>query len=89
MEREPQTVEDRLARLEGQYHALSKELSDGFKSLRDTLDTIKQQVDEMHTVKSGMLRSETLADVVTRIDEQVQAMHKQVVTISNTVQTGK
>jgi phage shock protein A len=89
MEREPQTVEDRLARLEGQYHALSKELADGFKSLRDTLDAMKQQVDEMHTVKSGLIRSETLADVVTRIDEQVQEMHKQVVAISNTVQTSK
>lgn len=89
MEREPQTVEDRLARLEGQYHALSKELTDGFKSLRDTLDTMKQQVDEIHTVKSGLLRSQTLADVVTRIDEQVQEMHKQVVAISNTVQTGR
>jgi septal ring factor EnvC (AmiA/AmiB activator) len=89
MEREPLTTDDRLARLEGQYHALSKELTDGFKSLRTTLKTIQEQVDDMHTVKSGLIRSETLADVVTRIDEQVLEMHKQVVAISNTVQTGK
>ncbi len=89
MEREPQTIEDRLARLEGQYHALSKELTDGFKGLRDTIDKMQQQVEEIHTVKSGLIKSETLADVVKRIDDQIQEMHKQVITISNTMQTGK
>jgi hypothetical protein len=89
MEREPQTIEERLARLEGQYHALSKELTDGFSNLRKTIDTMQQQVEEIHTVKGGLIRSETLADVITRIDEQVQEMHKQVIAISNTMQTGK
>ncbi|HEX6289242.1 MAG TPA: hypothetical protein VFZ66_08635 [Herpetosiphonaceae bacterium] len=89
MEREPQTLEDRLARLEGQYHALSKELMDGFKDLRDRLDKAQQQLDEVHTVKGGLVKSETLADVITRIDRQVDEMHKQVIAISNTMQTGK
>jgi hypothetical protein len=88
MEREPQTIEERLARLEGQYHALSKELADGFGGLRKTIDAMQQQVEEIHTVKGGLIRSETLADVIKRIDEQVQEMHKQVIAISNTVQTG-
>lgn len=89
METEPQTIEERLARLEGQYHALSKELSDGFGDLRKTIDTMQQQVEEIHTVKGGLLRSETLADVIKRIDDQVQEMHKQVIAISNWTQTGK
>jgi hypothetical protein len=89
MEREPQTIEDRLARLEGQYHALSKELTDGFKGLNDTIDKMQQQLEEIHTVKGGLIKSETLADVVKRIDQQLQEMHKQVVAISNTMQTGR
>jgi hypothetical protein len=89
MEQEPQTIEDRLARLEGQYHALSKELMDGFKGLNDTIDKMQQQLAEIHTVKGGLLKSETLADVVKRIDQQLQDMHKQVVAMSNTMQTGK
>lgn len=86
MEREPRTIEDRLARLEGQYHALSKELTDGFKDLRATLEKIQQQVEEIHTVKSGMLKSKTLPDVVTGIDEQLDQMQRQIVAIANNLQ---
>ena len=63
--------------------------SDGFGELRKTVDTMQQQVEEIHTVKGGFLRSETLADVIKRIDDQVQEMHKQVIAISNWTQTGK
>lgn len=86
MQTEPQNVEERLARLEGQYHALSKELTDNFKTVQDTLNTMKQQVEEIHTVKGGLLRSETLPDVVKRMDEQLQQISKQVVAISNSLQ---
>lgn len=86
MQTEPQTIEERLARLEGQYHALSKELTDNFKTVQDTLSTVKQQVEEIHTVKSGLLRSETLPDVLKRMDEQLQHLSKQVVAISNNLQ---
>lgn len=86
MQTEPQNIEDRLARLEGQYHALSKELTDNFKTVQDTLNTVQQQVEEIHTVKSGMLKSETLPDLLQRIDEQLQRVSKQVVAISNNLQ---
>ena len=86
MERLPQDSEDRLARLEGQYHTLSKELTDKFKDLKDTLTKVQQQVEEIHTVKTGMLKSENLSDVVLRIDQQLDAMQKQIVVISNNVQ---
>ena len=87
MEQAPQTLEDRLARLEGQYHALSKELTDGFKNIQDTLGTVQQQVKEIHDVGGGLLKTETLADVVKRLDQHVQEMHKQVIAINNTLQT--
>lgn len=86
MEREPQTTDERLARLEGQYHALSKELTDGLKQINDTMSKVQQQVEEIHTVKGGMLKSETLPDVLKRIDDQVQTIQKQVVAISNNLQ---
>jgi hypothetical protein len=86
MQTEPQTVEERLARLEGQYHALSKELTDNFKTVQDTLNTVQKQVAEIHTVKGGLLKSETLPDVLKRVDEQLQTMSKQVVAISNSLQ---
>lgn len=86
MQTEPQNVEERLARLEGQYHALSKELTDNFKTVQDTLNTVQQQVEEIHTVKGGLLKSETLPDVLKRIDEQLQQVSKQVVAISNNLQ---
>jgi DNA-binding FrmR family transcriptional regulator len=86
MQTEPQNVEERLARLEGQYHALSKELTDNFKTVQDSLNTMKQQVQEIHTVKGGLLKSETLPDVVKRMDEQLQQISKQVVAISNSLQ---
>jgi DNA-binding FrmR family transcriptional regulator len=86
MQTEPQNVEERLARLEGQYHALSKELTDNFKTVQDSLNTMKQQVQEIHTVKGGLLKSETLPDIVKRMDEQLQQISKQVVAISNSLQ---
>jgi septation ring formation regulator EzrA len=86
MEREPQNTEERLARLEGQYHALSKELTDNFKTVQDTLNKMQQQLQEVHTIKSGMLKSETLPDVPQRIDQQIDQMHKQIVAISNQLQ---
>lgn len=86
MEREPQNTDERLARLEGQYHALSKELTDNFKTVQDTLTTMQQQVEEIHTVKSGLLKSEKLSDVLQRIDGQLGTMQKQIVAISNTLQ---
>lgn len=86
MEREPRDTDDRLARLEGQYHALSKELSDNFKTIQDTLNTMKQQLEEVHTIKSGLLKKETLPDVLQRIDGQLDQMQKQIVAISNQLQ---
>lgn len=86
MEQEPQDIQDRLARLEGQYHALSKELTDNFKTMQDTLNKMQQQLDEVHTVKSGLLKSKTLPDVLQNIDQQVDQMHKQLVAISNQLQ---
>ncbi len=86
MQTEPETLEERMARLEGQYHALSKELTDNFKTVQDTLNTMQKQVEEIHTVKGGLLRSETLPDVLKRMDDQLQQMSKQVVAISNNLQ---
>lgn len=86
MEREPQNTDERLARLEGQYHALSKELTDNFKTVQDTLTTMQQQVEEIHTVKSGLLKSEKLSDVLQRIDGQLGTLQKQIVAISNNLQ---
>jgi hypothetical protein len=86
MEPAATSLEDRLARLEGQYHALSKELSDGFKDLHDTLNDVHKQVESLQNVKSGMLSSESLADVISRIDQRIDDMHKQVIAISNALQ---
>jgi hypothetical protein len=86
MQTEPQNTDERLARLEGQYHALSKELTDNFKTIQDTLNTVQKQVEEMHTVKGGLLKSETLPDVLKRMDDQLQTLGKQVVAISNSLQ---
>ena len=86
MQTEPETLEERMARLEGQYHALSKELTDNFKTVQDTLNTRQKQVEEIHTVKGGLLRSETLPDVLKRMDDQLQQVSKQVVAISNNLQ---
>ena len=86
MQTEPETLEERMARLEGQYHALSKELTDNFKSIQDTLNNVQKQVDDMHTVKGGLLKSETLSDVLKRMDDQLQQVSKQVVAISNNLQ---
>ena len=86
MQTEPETLEERMARLEGQYHALSKELTDNFKTVQDTLNTMQKQVEEIHTVKGGLLRSETLPDVLKRMDDQLQQVSKQVVAISNNLQ---
>lgn len=86
MQTEPETLEERMARLEGQYHALSKEVTDNFKTVQDTLNTMQKQVEAIHTVKGGLLRSETLPDVLKRMDDQLQQMSKQVVAISNNLQ---
>jgi ribosomal protein L9 len=86
MEPDVQSVEQRLARLEGQYHALSQELNDNFKELRNTLEKVQKQVEEIHTVKGGMFRSQNLSDVIKRVDQEVQEMHRQVVAISNALQ---
>jgi len=79
-------LDERLARLEGQYHALSRDMNDKFKELRDTLDKVQKQVENMDTVKGGMFRSQSLGDVVKRVDQQVQEMHQQVIAISNALQ---
>lgn len=86
MQTEPETLEERMARLEGQYHALSKELTDNFKTVQDTLNSMQKQVEEIHTVKGGLLKSETLPDVLKRMDDQLQQVSKQVVAISNNLQ---
>ena len=86
MQTEPETLEERMARLEGQYHALSKELTDNFKTIQDTLNNMQKQVEEIHTVKGGLFKSETLPDVLKRMDDQLQQVSKQVVAISNNLQ---
>lgn len=86
MERTPETIEERMARLEGQYHALSKELTDGLGGMQETLDKLREQVEGVVNVKSGMLKSESLADVITRIDSKLDEMQKQIVAISNALQ---
>ncbi len=86
MERTPETLEERMARLEGQYHALSKELTDGLGGMQATLDKLREQVEGVVNVKSGMLKSESLADVITRMDGKLDEMQKQIVAISNALQ---
>lgn len=86
MEPAATSLEDRLARLEGQYHGLSQMLADGFSDLHDALNDVRKQVESLQNVKSGMLSSESLADVVSRIDQRVDDMHKQVIAISNAIQ---
>jgi uncharacterized coiled-coil protein SlyX len=86
MERTPETIEERMARLEGQYHALSKELTDGLGGMQETLDNLRQQVEGVVKVKSGMLKSESLSDVITRMDGKLDEMQKQIVAISNALQ---
>lgn len=86
MEALPQNTEDRLARLEGQYHALSKELTDNFKEVRDTLSKVQQDLEGLTSVKSGMLKSESLTDVLKRLDQRTDEMQKQIESISNAVQ---
>ncbi len=76
----------RLARLEGQYHALSQELNEKFNELHNMLENVQKQVEEINTVKGGMFRSQSLSDVVKRVDQEVQEMHKQVIAISNALQ---
>jgi len=80
------TLDERLARLEGQYHALSRDINDKFKELRDTLDKVQKQVEDLNSVKGGMFRSQSLGDVVRRVDQEVQEMHRQVIAISNALQ---
>jgi ABC-type transporter Mla subunit MlaD len=79
-------LDARLARLEGQYHALSQELNDNFKEVRNTLQKVQKQVDELGTVKGGMFRSQSLGDVMKRLDQQVGEMHQQVQAISDALQ---
>lgn len=86
METLPENTDDRLARLEGQYHALSKQLTDNFKEVRDTLDQVKNDLEGLTQVKSGMLKSESLTDVLKRLDERTDEMQKQIQSISNAVQ---
>lgn len=86
MQRGPENTDDRLARLEGQYHALSKEITDGFKAVNNTLNDMKKQVDEIHTVKSGLLKNEKIGDVIQRLDDKIDQMQKQVIAISDNLQ---
>lgn len=79
-------IDARLARLEGQYHALSRDMNDKFKELHDTLNKVQKQVENMDSVKGGMFRSQSLGDVMKRVDQQVQEMHQQVIAISNALQ---
>ncbi len=86
MDQNTLSTDMRLARLEGQYHALSQELTEKFQNLQNVLEKVQKQVEEINTVKGGMLRSQNLSDVVKRIDGEVQEMHKQVIAISNALQ---
>jgi uncharacterized coiled-coil protein SlyX len=86
MERTPETIEERMARLEGQYHALSKELTDGLGGMQETLDNLREQVEGLTKVKGGMLKSESLSDVIGRMDGRLDEMQKQMVAISNALQ---
>jgi len=86
MEPAPTGIEDRLARLEGQYHGLSKELNDKFNDLHKALDEVRKQLEGLQKVKSGMLSSESLADVISRIDQRIEDTHKQVMAISDAIQ---
>lgn len=78
-------IESRLAHLEGQYHALSRDMNDKFKEVRNLLEKIQKQVDNNTSVKGGF-RSQSLGDVVKRVDQEVQEMHQQVIAISNALQ---
>lgn len=80
------SIDARLARLEGQYHALSRELHDKLGEVHTTLEKIQKQVDDVNTVKGGMFRSQSLGDVVKRVDQQVQEMNERVMAISNALQ---
>jgi archaellum component FlaC len=86
MERTPETIEERMARLEGQYHALSKDLTDGLGGRKETLDNLREQVEGLTKVKGGMLKSESLSDVIGRMDGRLDEMQKQIVAISNALQ---
>ncbi len=86
MERTPISIEDRMARLEGQYYALSKELSDRFKEIHGAIDEVNKKVESLQNVKSGMLRSESLGDVLKRLDDRVDEVHKQVTSLTKTFQ---
>ena len=79
-------IDARLARLEGQYHALSRDMNDKFKDVRDLLEKIQKQVNNNTSVKGGMFRNQSLGDVVKRVDKEVQEMHQQVIAISNALQ---
>jgi len=89
MEPEATTLEDRLARLEGQYHALGKELADNFKSIHDTLADVGSKLDQMHIVKRGMLKKETLAEAVARIDGRLDEVGKQIEAIAKELRPGR
>ncbi len=78
MELDATTLEDRLARLEGQYHGLAKVLADNFKSIHDALADAGKKLDEIHTVKRGMMKKETLADAVTRLDGRLDEVGKRI-----------
>ncbi len=78
-------MDARLARLEGQYHALSRDMNDKHKELRNLLEKIQKQLENNTSVKGGF-RSQSLSDVVKRVDQEVQEMHQQVIAISNALQ---
>lgn len=87
MEPTPAHLDDRLARLEGQYHALSKELSAGLSTINATLEHLRQQVEGVTQIKRGLLKSESLADVIGRMDDTLKQLQRQVEALSTTVQT--
>ncbi len=78
-------IDTRLARLEGQYHALSRDMNDKHKELRNLLEKIQKQLENNTSVEGGF-RSQSLSDVVKRVDQEVQEMHQQVIAISNALQ---
>jgi predicted nucleic acid-binding Zn-ribbon protein len=79
-------IDERLARLEGQYHALSRDLNDKLKELHNMLEKVQKGVENMDKVKGGGFRNQSLGDVVKRVDQEVQEMHQQVIAISNALQ---
>jgi uncharacterized protein YukE len=60
-------------------------MNDKHKELRDLLEKIQKQVENNTSVKGGF-RSQSLSDVVKRVDQEVQEMHQQVIAISNALQ---